>query len=103
MENIWAGGEIEDTLALGASAARRGGASPLLPTNKELSGIFGGYKRTAQSADQGFFGGIAREFRISGAQARRVFSPRSRCEPKISLAQTFFAKRSESEAILSKD
>src|SRR3989344_4852199 len=79
------------------------GSSPASSTNKELSGIFGGYKRTAQSADQGFFGGIAREFRISCAQARSVFSPRNRCEPKISLAQTFFAKRSESEAILSND
>ena len=69
-------------------------------TNRELNDFFGGYKRTAQSTDQGFFGGIAREFRISGAQARSVFSPRSRCEPKISLAQTFLAKRSESEAIL---
>src|SRR3989344_8036327 len=39
-------------------------------TNRELNGFFDGYKRTAQSADQGFFGGIAREFRISGAQAR---------------------------------
>ena len=33
------------------------------------------------------------EFRIFGALARTVFSPRSRCEPKISLAQTFFAKK----------
>ena len=81
----------------------RGGSSPLVRTNRELNDFFGGFKRTAQSADQEFFGGIAREFRISGAQARSVFSPRRRCEPKISLAQTFFAKRSESEAILSKD
>ena len=79
------------------------GSNPALRTNKELNDFFGGYKRTAQSADQGFFGGIAREFRIFGALARNVFSPRRRCEPKISLAQTFFAKRSESEAILSKD
>ena len=40
------------------------------------------------------------EFRIFGALARTDFSPRRRFEPKISLAQTFFAKRSESEAIL---
>ena len=84
-------------------AARREGSSPSSGTNKELKGFFGGYKRTAQSADQGFFGGNAREFRIFGALARTVFSPRSRCEPKISLALTFFAKRSSSEAILSKD
>src|SRR3989344_941674 len=32
---------------------------------------------------------------------RTVFSPRSRFEPKISLATTFFAKRSVSNAILS--
>src|SRR3989338_4605114 len=95
------------------ASARGGGAASLVPfkvgsrevynysTNKELKGFFGGYKRTAQSADQGFFGGIAREFRISGAQARSVFSPRRRCEPKISLAQTFFAKRSSSEAFYS--
>ncbi len=30
---IWAGGEMVDTLALGASAARHGGSSPLLPTD----------------------------------------------------------------------
>jgi hypothetical protein len=28
----WAGGEMADTLALGASAARHGGSSPPLPT-----------------------------------------------------------------------
>ena len=61
------------------------GSSPLPPTNKELNDFFGGYKRTAQSADQGFFGGIAREFRIFGALARNVFSPRSRFEPIILL------------------
>ena len=30
-------------------------------TNKELNDFFRGYKRTAQSAEQGFFGGIRLE------------------------------------------
>ena len=69
-----------DTLGLGPSAERHESSSLSLPTKKELKGFFGGYKRTAQSADQGFFGGIAREFRIFGALARTVFSPRRRYE-----------------------
>ena len=35
----WAGGEIEYTLGLGPSAARRGGASPLLPTDAKRLGL----------------------------------------------------------------
>ena len=31
----WAGGEIADTLPLGGSAARHGGASPLPPTERD--------------------------------------------------------------------
>jgi large subunit ribosomal protein L19 len=44
---------------------------------------------------------MKQEFRNFGALARTVFSPRRRFEPKISLALTFFAKRSLSRAILS--
>ena len=36
----WAGGEMVYTLALGASAARRGGSSPLLPTRKNSDSCF---------------------------------------------------------------
>ena len=57
--------------------------------------------RDARSASQGFPPNSPNEFRIFGALARTDFSPRRRFEPKISLAQTFLAKRSESEAILS--
>ena len=39
MLGYWAGGEMADTPALGAGAARHGGSSPLPPTNKELSGF----------------------------------------------------------------
>jgi len=69
-------------------------------TNKELKGFFGGYKRTAQSADQGFFGGIAREFRISGAQARTVFSPRRRCEIRSNFDYKFALPEIQKEFLL---
>src|SRR3989344_4310426 len=55
----------------------------------------------ARSASQGFPPNSPNEFRIFGALTATSFSPRRRFEPKISLAQTFLAKRSESEAILS--
>ena len=53
--------------------------SSILPsrTLNELKGFECECKRTAQSADQGFFGGIARDF---GAQARTVFLERRRFE-----------------------
>jgi hypothetical protein len=65
--------------------------------------------RDARSASQWFLpefrpkskGEFAKNESKSGALARTCFSPRRRFEPKISLAQTFFAKRSASEAILS--
>ena len=43
------------------------------------------------------------QFCESPTATATTFPPRRRFEPKISLAQTFFAKRSESEAILSND
>ena len=72
-------------------------------TIRELIGFLEAKMRDARSASQGFPPNFPNEFRIFGALARTDFSPRRRFEPKISLAQTFFAKRSESEAILSKD
>src|SRR3989338_6754760 len=85
--------------------------SSILPsrTNNKLDGFFEANMRDARSASQWFPPEFRpeskREFAKSesksGALARTYFSPRRRFEPKISLAQTFFAKRSESEAILS--
>src|SRR3989344_3822749 len=85
------------------SIARKGseGSNPSLRTIRELIGFLEAKMRDARSASQGFPQNFPNEFKIFGALARTVFSPRSRFEPKISLAQTFFAKRSESEAILS--
>jgi hypothetical protein len=74
-----------------------------MPTIRELIGFLEAKARDARSASQGFPPDFPNEFRNFGALARKVFSPRRRCEPKISLAQTFLAKRSESEAILSND
>src|SRR3989339_1486137 len=79
------------------------GSSPLPRTRTELKGFFEAEMRDARSASQGFPPNSPNEFRIFGALARTNFSPRSRFEPKISLALTFFAKRSSSEAILSND
>src|SRR3989338_8230137 len=92
---------MADTHALGACPVRGGGSSPLSPTNRELIGFLEAKMRDARSASQGFPPIFPNEFRIFGALARTDFSPRRGFEPKISLAQTFFAKRSESEAILS--
>jgi putative transposase len=50
--------------------------------------------RDARSASQGFPPNFPNEFGASPSATRTVFSPRSKFEPKISLAQTFFAKRS---------
>ena len=63
-------------------------------TRTELNGFFGGFSeaqmRDARSASQWFPPESARESAKNesefGAQARRVFSPRNRFEPKISLA-----------------
>ena len=77
-------------------------SSSLTPgTIRELIGFLEAKMRDARSASQGFPPNFPNEFRIFGALARTNFSPRRRFEPKISLAQTFLAKRSESEAILS--
>ena len=103
--------KLVDAPGLGPGPARDGSSSLPLPTRIELNDFFGVFSeaqmRDARSASQWFppesAGESAKNESESGAQARRVFSPRRRCEPKISLAQTFFAKRSESEAILSKD
>src|SRR3989344_2951810 len=79
------------------------GSNPLGGTIRELIGFLEAKMRDARSASQGFPPNFPNEFRIFGALARTNFSPRDRFEPKISLALTFFSKRSESEAILSKD
>ena len=82
----WASGEIGRHAAFRALWPQgREGSSPSSPTIRELIGFL---EKDLGSRPWG---------------GRRIFSPRNRCEPKISLAQTFFAKRSESEAILSKD
>ena len=80
-----------------------GGSSPSCGTNKELKGFEGTAEWAALCAAHAVSLDFAGGFGKFGALARTVFSPRRRCEPKISLAQTFLAKRSESEAILSKD
>ena len=80
----------------------RGGSSSLpLGTRTELNGFFKARRWDARSASHWFPPIFPNEFGFPPSAGRRVFSPRNRCEPKISLAQTFFAKRSESEAILS--
>ncbi len=78
--------------------ARCGGSSPLSGTIRELIGFLEAKMRDARSASQGFPPIFPNEFGASPSATRTIFSPRSRCEPKISLALTFFAKRSESEA-----
>src|SRR3989344_701266 len=70
-------------------------------TNTELNGFFKARRWDARSASHWFPPIFPNEFTNFGPLARTDFSPRRRFEPKISLAQTFFAKRSESEAILS--
>ena len=78
-------------------------------TKMELKGFEEAEMRDARSASQWFPPEFRKESAREsaknesefGALACRVFSPRSRFEPKISLTQTFLAKRSESEAILS--
>ncbi len=52
--------------------------------------------RDARSASQGFPPNFPNEFGASPSATRTVFSPRSRREPKISLALTFLEKRSVS-------
>src|SRR3989344_288840 len=92
-----------------AFQAENPGSNPGGSTNNELNGFFEANMRDARSASQWFppefrpesRGEFAKNESKSGALARTCFLPRRRCEPKISLAQTFFAKRSESEAILS--
>src|SRR3990167_9194406 len=79
--------------------ARDVGSIPPPGTRIELDGFLEAEMRDARSASQGFPPNSPNEFRIFGALARTVFSPRRRFEPKISLAQTFLLKRSESEAI----
>src|SRR3989344_9144130 len=79
------------------------GSSPTPRTKMEPIG----FKRTkewaAQSAAHAVSPVFAKEFWVrNGAPPSAVrtdFSPRSRFEPKISLAQTFLAKRSVSRAI----
>jgi len=57
----------------------------------------------ARSAAHAVSPDFPNEFGASPSATLTVFSPRRRCEPKISLATTFLAKRLLSEAILSKD
>src|SRR3989338_8465371 len=71
--------------------------------NTELNGFFKARRWDARSASHRFHPIFPNEFGFPPSAGRIVFSPRSRCEPKISLAQTFLAKRPESEAILSND
>ena len=80
----------------------RGGSSSLpLGTRTELNGFFKARRWDARSASHWFPPIFPNEFGFPPSAGRRVFSPRNRCEPKISLAQTFLTKRSVSEAILS--
>src|SRR3990167_11406948 len=79
--------------------ARDVGSIPPPGTRIELDGFLEAEMRDARSAPQGFPPNSPNEFRIFGALAHNVFSPRCRFEPKISLATTFFAKRSLSRAI----
>src|SRR3989344_2479763 len=84
-------------------AERLVGSTPTSGTRTELNDFFEAEMRDARSASQGFPPNFPNEFRIFGALSRPNFLPKDRVEPKISLALTFFAKRSPSEAILSKD
>ncbi len=103
--------KLADALALGASEATHEGSSPFPGTKMELKIFEEAEMRDARSASQWFPPRFppesaeesAKNKSEFGAQACGVFSPRRRCEPKISSAQTFLEKRSESEAILSKD
>ena len=81
----------------------RVGSSPTSGTRIELKGFEETAEWAAQSAAHAVCPDFAGGFGKFGALARTVLFWRRRCEPKISLAQTFLAKRSESEAILSKD
>ncbi len=69
------------------------GSIPTEGTIRELIGFLEAKMRDARSASQGFPPNSPNEFRIFGALARTVFSPRSRFEPKISLATDLFSKK----------
>ena len=78
------------------------GSIPVSRTRTELKGFERAKMRACRRHAHWFSPDFANEFLKFGALARNVFSPRRRLEPKISLAQAFLAKKSESEAILSK-